>query len=186
MIFRGLAALLAAFLAGCQSPGPITAEDSMLSLALAEGEWPSITRELVEVDEAHEELWDWPSGALRTVRTRRQSYLPYDFNDPEDLVENISRWPTFVRTEVDLESVRTGRNAMGAFLYATAVKRDRLCFYMLQAIPPFQPPNTAPVNTSEISDGYVSMYQCALASTTTLAALETRGLEFATALDRRW
>lgn len=186
MNLRGFAVLLAAFLAGCQSPGPIAAEDSMLSLALADGEWPPITRELVEVDEAHEELWDWPSGALRTVRTRRQSYLPYNFTDPEDLVENISRWPTFVRTEVDLESVRTGRNAMGEFFYASAVKRDRLCFYMLQAIPPFQPPNTVPVDRSEISDGYISMYQCALARTTTLAALETRGLTFANALDRRW
>lgn len=158
----------------------------MISLALSDDDWPAITRELVEVHEAREELWDWPSGALRAVRTRRQNYIPNDFMDPEDLVENIGRWPTFVRTDVDRRSVKTGRNAMGIFHYATAPKRDRLCFYMLQAIPPFRPPNTLPVNSSEISDGYISLYQCAIASTTTLAELESRGLTFANALDRRW
>lgn len=186
MSFRALAFGLVIIISGCQSTGPIEAEDSMFRIALADGEWPSITRDLVEVQEHREEVWDWPSGALRAIRAGRRQFYRNDFAEPEDLLIAASRWPTFVRTDVNRRDVKAGENEDGPFLYATADKRDRICFFMLQPIPEIRPPNTQPIPTVGLTDGYVTFYHCAARASTTPEAHEAEGLKFANALSRSW
>lgn len=178
---------LAIGLAACQqATGPIEPQDSMLRVELEAGEWPPITRDLVEVHEYREEVWDWPSGALRLIRARRMRFYRNDYTDPEDLVGIAGTWPTFVRTDIPLSSVRSGENANGRYQYATAEKRDRICFFMLQPIPVVRPPNTMPVGPNEISDGFFSFYHCAAKGTLTPAEMESEGLKLANALVRNW
>lgn len=186
MRIGALAFGLAVLLSACQSTGPITAEDSMFRLALADGEWPSITRDLVEVQEHREEVWDWPSGALRAIRAGRMKFYRNDFAEPEDLLRAVGEWPTFVRADVNRRDVKTGENEDGPFLHATAVKRDRICFFMLQPIPEIRPPNTMPIPPDGLSDGFVTFYHCAARAATTLEAMEAEGLTFANALARSW
>ena len=177
---------LAVVLAGCQSIGPIEARDSMLRVELADGEWPTISRELVEVQGYREEAWDWPSGALRLIHARRMYYYTNDYTDPEDLVGSAGSWPISLQTAIPLDAVKTGENADGAFRYATAATPDRICFFMLQAIPLVRPPNTVPVGPTEKSDGYYAFYHCAATEAASLAEIEAEGLTLANALVRNW
>ena len=178
---------LAISLAACQqATGPIDPQDSMLRVELGPGDWPTITRDLVEVQEFREEVWAWPSGALRLIHARRMSFYRNDYADPEDLAGIVGYWPTFVRTDIPLGSVRSGENANGRYQYATAEKRDRICFFMLQPIPVVRPPNTMPVGPDEISDGFFSFYHCAARSLMSPADMEAEGLKLANALVRNW
>ncbi|NNG05325.1 MAG: hypothetical protein HKM95_14670 [Inquilinus sp.] len=175
-------------LMGCETTpvGPIEAEQSMLRVGLPTDAWPTIARDLIETQEAWEERWDWPSGSLAAVRTRRRQYFPQDFADPEDLLENVGRWPTFVRSDVPVGSIKRGENEIGGFLYAVANKRNRRCFFMLQGIAGFRPPSTEPVGGTESSDGYIRFYQCASSEVATEADLEAQGLVFANSLSLNW
>lgn len=158
----------------------------MFRLSLAEDEWPAITRDLVEAQESREEVWDWPSGSLRAIRAGRMEFYRNDFAEPDDLIRAVDQWSTFVRTDVRRRDVKTGENADGTFLYATAEKGDRICFFMLQPIPEIRPPNTIPIPPDGLSDGYVTFYHCAARAATTPQALEAEGLIFANALSRSW
>lgn len=186
MNFRAMAIGFGLILSACDTTGPIEAADSVILVDLPSGSWPAITRDLKAVGQVREEVWDWPSGTLRAVRTGRGRYYPTDFSDPSDFAEFVGYWPTFVRSDIDPRQIRTGKNAIGDFQYATAEKRGRICFYMLQGLPEHHSARFEAPDEAESSSGYITFYQCASNASTTNAELEARGLTLAEALKRKW
>lgn len=158
----------------------------MLTVNLPASELPAISREVIRVGDVREEVWNWPSGALRIVRTGRGNYVSNEFSEYGDFARSVRAWPESVRTEVPVSRMRAGENVINEFQYATANRFNKTCFYMLQGIPHGIRPGFHPIDTPEASSGFVAFYQCAPRASTTQADLEAQGLKLAGALARNW
>lgn len=171
---------------GCETSGRIEAVDSMLEVRLAQGEWPSITRDRTIEPTYRYEEWDWPNGALYVIRGGAHRYYDNDFADPEDLIEDIRSWGASVPDRFSQRNIFEDENANGRFQYATVNHGRRNCFYMLQPIHYTVGPNRLGPSTAESSAGNISFYECAGSNKMSMEELEQRGLQFARALVRAW